>query len=103
MSRSGWDHTVDIEGIHETVNRAVSEAMEGLHATLESLSDLPFGVPGAHHGWSGDREWSTATAEAPTAPQSRWKTDETSAILQALERGDISVDEAMERLGEKPR
>ena len=91
---------VDAESIHRDVQRAVNEAMAGLHEALEGLHDIPFAVPFHEPGRPRGKEHSHSSE--------RWGTDEraddtTRDTLQALERGEISVDEAMERLGEPAR
>lgn len=108
----GCHISIDTDAIHEQVHRSVNEAMEGLHAALESVHGLPFefdremdeslrwGQPDEREAMRANRAAARQERAAQRADRAeRSENDATHAILQALERGDISVDEAMERLG----
>lgn len=87
-----FEYEFDVEAINRTVHSAVTDAMRGLDQTLEQLKDLPFG-PGPRRRDGPD----SPRAERHREFRERRDMRDT---LKALERGEISVDEAMERLDE---
>ena len=108
----GCHISIDTDAIHEQVHRSVNEAMEGLHAALEDVQDLQFQLDremGELFRWghADDRESTRANRAAARQERAaqradraeRSENDVTHAVLRALERGDISVNEAMEQLG----
>ena len=85
---------VDTHSINRSVHRAVKEAMEGLDETLEQLDDLPFGR-------GPRRPEPLGRPHVERHREFRERRDMRDA-LKALERGEITVDQAMERLDEHP-
>jgi hypothetical protein len=91
---------IDVERINRTVHGALREAMRDLDERLEGLKDLPFAVAGCRHGPEGSREDRRHGPDSPRAERHREFRERRDMrdTLKALERGEISVDEAMDRL-----